>query len=119
MIIMIPCSPIVNIKCIPRNAGLFLFFSESLKVKNFQSSPKNKKSCKKAGLHLIHSAETEGFEPSLPCGKHAFQACSFGHSDKSPLTSKCKYLNLKIFKIYSFLPKRLLLLKSNYRFDLK
>ncbi len=30
------------------------------------------------------SAEREGFEPSLPCGKHAFQACSIGHSDISP-----------------------------------
>ena len=30
-------------------------------------------------------AEREGFEPSLPCGKHAFQACSIGHSDTSPL----------------------------------
>lgn len=95
----------------PAKCRLIFIFSESLKVKNFQSSPKNKKFCKKAGLHLIHSAETEGFEPSLPCGKHAFQACSFGHSDKSPLMRKGKYLNLKIFKIYSFLPKRLLLLK--------
>ncbi len=29
-------------------------------------------------------AERVGFEPTLPCGKHAFQACSFGHSDISP-----------------------------------
>ena len=28
--------------------------------------------------------EREGFEPSVPCGTHAFQACSFGHSDISP-----------------------------------
>ena len=33
------------------------------------------------------SAEREGFEPSLPCGKHAFQACSIGHSDTSPIKS--------------------------------
>ena len=32
------------------------------------------------------SAETEGFEPSIPFrGIHTFQACSFNHSDKSPL----------------------------------
>ncbi len=34
--------------------------------------------------HLI-TAETEGFEPSIPFrGIHTFQACSFNHSDKSP-----------------------------------
>ena len=34
--------------------------------------------------HLI-TAETEGFEPSIPFGGiHTFQACSFNHSDKSP-----------------------------------
>ncbi len=43
----------------------------------------------KKGLNTTQSikslvAETERFELSLPCGKHAFQACSFGHSDKSP-----------------------------------
>ena len=26
-------------------------------------------------------AVREGFEPSVPCGTHTFQACSFGHSD--------------------------------------
>ena len=25
-----------------------------------------------------------GFEPTLPCGKHAFQACAFSHSAISP-----------------------------------
>ena len=29
-------------------------------------------------------AVREGFEPSVPCGTHTFQACSFGHSDTSP-----------------------------------
>ncbi len=29
-------------------------------------------------------AEREGFEPSIPRGIHAFQACSIGHSDTSP-----------------------------------
>ncbi len=43
----------------------------------------------KKGLNTPQSAkslvaEKEGFEPSLPCGKHAFQACSIGHSDISP-----------------------------------
>ena len=31
--------------------------------------------------------EREGFEPSVPCGTHAFQACSFGHSDISPIST--------------------------------
>ncbi len=29
-------------------------------------------------------AVREGVEPSIPCGIHTFQACSFGHSDTSP-----------------------------------
>ena len=29
-------------------------------------------------------AERVGFEPTVPCDTHAFQACSFGHSDTSP-----------------------------------
>jgi hypothetical protein len=29
-------------------------------------------------------AERVGFEPTLPCGKHAFQACAFGHSATFP-----------------------------------
>ena len=29
-------------------------------------------------------AERQGFEPWLPCGKHAFQACAFSHSAISP-----------------------------------
>ena len=30
-------------------------------------------------------AERKGFEPPVPCGTHAFQACSIDHSDTSPL----------------------------------
>ena len=33
---------------------------------------------------FIDLAVREGFEPSVPCGTHTFQACSFGHSDTSP-----------------------------------
>ena len=29
-------------------------------------------------------AEREGFEPSIRCRIHTFQACSFSHSDTSP-----------------------------------
>ena len=29
-------------------------------------------------------AEREGFEPSIPCGMHAFQACALGHYATSP-----------------------------------
>ena len=29
-------------------------------------------------------AESEGFEPSIRCRIHTFQACSFSHSDNSP-----------------------------------
>lgn len=34
--------------------------------------------------YLTNLAEREGFEPSVHCCTHAFQACSFGHSDISP-----------------------------------
>lgn len=41
------------------------------------------------GVETKHfDAEREGFEPSLPCGKHAFQACSIGHSDTSPKNAR-------------------------------
>jgi hypothetical protein len=30
-------------------------------------------------------AEKEGFEPSVPCGTHAFQACHISHSCISPI----------------------------------
>ena len=29
-------------------------------------------------------AERQGFEPWIPCGIHAFQACAFSHSAISP-----------------------------------
>ena len=31
-----------------------------------------------------HMAERQGFEPWIPCGIHAFQACAFSHSAISP-----------------------------------
>ncbi len=35
------------------------------------------------------TAETEGFEPSIPFGGiHTFQACLFNHSSRSPLVVK-------------------------------
>ncbi len=37
-----------------------------------------------AGAFLFDMAEREGFEPSIRCRIHTFQACSFSHSDTSP-----------------------------------
>jgi hypothetical protein len=34
-------------------------------------------------------AVREGFEPSIRCRIHTFQACSFSHSDTSPLLNSC------------------------------
>ncbi len=34
--------------------------------------------------HGYFQAEREGFEPSIPCGIHAFQACALGHYATSP-----------------------------------
>ena len=46
--------------------------------------PKNENCRFAAAVERV--AETEGFEPSIPFrGIHTFQACSFNHSDKSPL----------------------------------
>ena len=33
-------------------------------------------------------ADREGFEPSLPFGKHAFQACAIDHSATCPCSTK-------------------------------
>jgi hypothetical protein len=33
-------------------------------------------------------AVREGFEPSIRCRIHAFQACSFDHSDTSPIEAQ-------------------------------
>ena len=33
---------------------------------------------------ILKVADREGFEPSLPCGKHAFQACAIDHSAICP-----------------------------------
>jgi hypothetical protein len=38
-------------------------------------------------------AERQGFEPWIPCGIHAFQACAFSHSAISPLRFRA-FLNL-------------------------
>ena len=36
-------------------------------------------------LCLLNTAERVGFEPTKRCRLHAFQACSFSHSDTSPI----------------------------------
>src|SRR5580658_3212029 len=33
-------------------------------------------------------AERQGFEPWIPCGIHAFQACAFSHSAISPVCDR-------------------------------
>ena len=38
---------------------------------------------------LIYLAVREGFEPSVRCRTHTFQACSFDHSDTSPFFCLC------------------------------
>src|SRR5665213_4427618 len=37
--------------------------------------------------HGCNMAERQGFEPWIPCGIHAFQACAFSHSAISPRSS--------------------------------
>lgn len=68
---------------------------------------------KKGLIHFLLgkslSAETERFELSLPFGKHAFQACSFGHSDKSPCFKKNKSS-----KSYTILEEKTLSFLTSY-----
>ncbi len=40
---------------------------------------------KPQNMGLYFMAVREGFEPSKPYDLHTFQACSFGHSDTSPV----------------------------------
>ena len=47
---------------------------------------------------FVWFAEREGFEPSVPCGTHAFQACSIGHSDTSP------GMGVRIYDLYPLIP---------------
>ena len=46
------------------------------------SGPDKKKDCE--GSLFFYLVEREGFEPSIRCRIHAFQACSFSRSDTSP-----------------------------------
>lgn len=49
----------------------------------------------------LHSAERRRFELLVPCGTHAFQACTIGHSVTSPLVLQCKEKNFfEIIKIW-------------------
>ena len=48
-------------------------------------SAQTKKPGHQTGLFCLNSmAVREGFEPSVRCRTHTFQACSFDHSDTSP-----------------------------------
>jgi hypothetical protein len=38
----------------------------------------------KGSLLFVTMAERVGFEPTVPCGTHAFQACALSHSAISP-----------------------------------
>jgi hypothetical protein len=47
-------------------------------------------------------AESEGFEPSIRCRIHTFQACSFSHSDNSPNSVQFKYYSTAFFESASY-----------------
>ena len=42
----------------------------------------------------LNLAEKEGFEPSIRCRIHTFQACSFSHSDTSPTASNNSWMTV-------------------------
>ncbi len=46
-------------------------------------------------------AVREGFEPSIGCPIHAFQACSLSHSDTSPLYST---FNVGLYRLFQLEP---------------
>ena len=67
-----------------RSLGFAAHFSNlRIQILPTHHHPKTKKPHKGA-FWFLNLAEREGFEPSIPCGIHTFQACSFGHSDTSP-----------------------------------
>ncbi len=79
--------------CGPRPSGRLwrcktaLPFCRTLGVKG--SHPPSRGICKKKSLNVssdffLNMAVREGFEPSIRCRIHTFQACSFSHSDTSP-----------------------------------
>ena len=57
---------------------------------NLSDTSINKKA--RSGRAFLFMAVREGFEPSKPCDLHTFQACSFDHSDTSPIKSYCLLL---------------------------
>ena len=62
---------------------------------NLKSCPNHETKIKIPLKTTYNLVEREGFEPSIPCGIHAFQASSFGHSDTSP---NCKARKIYVFK---------------------
>ena len=49
----------------------------------------------KMGMKLKIYAERKGFEPSIRCRIHTFQACSFNHSDTSLFIKPKSLTNLR------------------------
>ncbi len=45
-------------------------------------------------------AVREGFEPSIRCRIHTFQACSFSHSDTSPIFDCAAALNSHLLSLW-------------------
>ena len=60
------------------------FYSQEFAQAFSLAHPSDKKIPFFEGSFLSALAEREGFEPSIPCGIHAFQACQFSHSCTSP-----------------------------------
>ena len=84
-------------------------FIFSLIEANSGTSEENKKRTNYLLNSLSPLAESEGFEPSIPFrGIHTFQACSFNHSDNSPIFSNGKNNSLVISHRTIFLHLQLL-----------
>ena len=81
---------------------MIFYFPARTKSKQY-CLPGKTKSPALAGLHCMHSAETMRFELMIPFwGIHTFQACSFNHSDKSPVKgvlNYCFFYSLITFKL--------------------
>ncbi len=58
-------------------------FVMSVRFGNEKRDPVN------TGSRYQNLAVKEGFEPSIRCRIHTFQACSFSHSDTSPYVGHC------------------------------
>jgi hypothetical protein len=85
-------------------SGFFILFRQLARVLRPRTRRRPKmKNPAVAGLHHpFQVAERAGFEPAIPFWSiHTFQACSFNHSDTSPVFTSSRWKGRKDSQIFS------------------